>query len=124
MKLPFALLPAAGACLCAASLAGAAQTADAVVFTDVTEHAGVAFTHSFGDDDMSSILEATGSGCLFFDYDADGLVDLYAVNGRYLPGISEPEEAPDLELTNHLFTSRSTAGTTASATSTARASPM
>ena len=103
MKLPFALLPAAGACLCAASLAGAAQTADAVVFTDVTEHAGVAFTHSFGDDDMSSILEATGSGCLFFDYDADGLVDLYAVNGRYLPGISEPEEAPDLELTNHLF---------------------
>jgi len=103
VKLPFALLPAAGACLCAASLAGAAQTADAVVFTDVTEHAGVAFTHSFGDDDMSSILEATGSGCLFFDYDADGLVDLYAVNGRYLPGISEPEEAPDLELTNHLF---------------------
>ena len=103
MKLPAVLLPVLGVCVGAASPAGATQAADGVVFADVTGEAGVAFSHSFGDDDMSSILEATGSGCLFFDYDADGLMDLYAVNGRYLPGISQTDDEPDLGLTNHLF---------------------
>ena len=69
----------------------------------MTDSAGIAFRHSFGDEEMSSILEATGSGCLFLDFDRDGLLDLYTVNGCYLPGISESEEEPDLSLTNHLF---------------------
>ncbi len=61
------------------------------VFTDVTKQAGILFQHGMGDDQISSILEATGSGCAFLDYDGDGLMDIYAVNGRYLEGISDPD---------------------------------
>ena len=76
-----------------------------VVFADVTAESGVRFVHSFGDGEMSSILEATGSGCMFFDYDNDGWMDLYAVNCSYLEGINEPPEEGShiLELTNQLF---------------------
>jgi len=72
------------------------------LYRDVTAAAGLHFTHSFGDGHLSNILEATGSGCLFFDYDRDGFMDLYAVNGSYLPGISDPQENPPV-LVDHLF---------------------
>ncbi|MBZ5498668.1 MAG: CRTAC1 family protein [Acidobacteriia bacterium] len=61
------------------------------VFTDVTKQAGISFKHCLGDDEISSIVEATGSGCAFLDFDGDGLMDIYAVNGRYLEGISDPD---------------------------------
>jgi enediyne biosynthesis protein E4 len=84
---------------------GAAESeAPVVIFQDVTEAAGLFFQHTFGDEEMSSILEATGSGCLFFDADGDGRLDLYAVNGRFLEGISAPEARDQTEgATNHLF---------------------
>ena len=76
-----------------------------VRFDDVTAASGIRFVHSFGDGEMSSILEATGSGCMFFDYDDDGWMDLYAVNGSYLEGISDPpeEEGALDDLRNQLF---------------------
>ena len=58
-------------------------------FTDVTESAGIKFKHSFGDFEMSNIAEATGPGCMFFDYDNDGFMDIYFVNGRWHPDISD-----------------------------------
>ncbi len=95
------LLAGLGAC-CAgvpAALAGPP------VFLDVTREAEVDFVHSFGDGEMSSILEATGSGCMFFDYDGDGWMDLYAVNCAYLEGINAPPEpgARVEDLVNQLF---------------------
>ena len=53
------------------------------VFTDVTGDAGIQFRHSFGDFELSNIVEATGAGAAFFDYDNDGAVDLYLVNGAW-----------------------------------------
>jgi len=73
------------------ALAAAQEKPILPVFTDVTKQAGISFKHCLGDDEISSILEATGSGCAFLDFDGDGLMDLYAVNGRYLEGISDAD---------------------------------
>jgi len=58
-------------------------------FTDVTEPAGIKLKHCLGDFEMSNIVEATGPGCAIFDYDNDGLMDLYFVNGRWHSDISD-----------------------------------
>ena len=69
--------------------AGTAPAQPLPTFENVAERAGIRFQPTFGDDDMSSILEATGFGCAFLDYDGDGYLDIYFVNGHWLPGIPE-----------------------------------
>jgi len=59
-------------------------------FTDVTKEAGIHFVHSFGDDKLDSIVETTGAGCAFFDYNNDGYLDIYLVNGCYHKVVSHP----------------------------------
>jgi len=76
------------------------------IFMNVTKQAGIDFTHSFGDENLSSILETTGPGGAFLDYDRDGNLDIYVINGGYLPGINDPYPAgrdPKKELYNHLY---------------------
>jgi len=62
-----------------------------VVFTDVTNKAGINFKYTFGDYSYENILESSGSGITIFDYNNDNLMDLYLMNGTYLDGISDPE---------------------------------
>jgi hypothetical protein len=59
------------------------------VFEDVTEPSGVEFRHSYGDNHLDNIVEGTGSGACFFDYDSDGLEDLYFVTGVWTKGVSD-----------------------------------
>ncbi len=74
------------------------------VFVNVTREAGINFRHTFGDEHMSSILESTGPGCAFLDYDQDGYLDIYMVNGCYLEGISDPDSPyRGQRLTNRLY---------------------
>ena len=65
-----------------------------IVFTDVTVRAGLDFIETIGDDEMSNIVEATGVGCGFLDYDGDGLLDIYLVNGCWKQGVSDPAIDP------------------------------
>ena len=62
-----------------------------ITFEDVTAKAGITFKHTMGDAEMSSLVEATGVGCAFLDYDNDGWLDIYLVNGCHLPGLSDPK---------------------------------
>src|SRR4028119_706035 len=56
----------------------------AVRFVDVAERAGLTFRYANGRKGMATILEQSGSGCALFDYDGDGWLDVYLLNGRDL----------------------------------------
>jgi hypothetical protein len=53
-------------------------------FEDATAKSGIQFTHSFGARQLGSLLESTGAGCVWFDYNNDGLLDLYVASGKPL----------------------------------------
>jgi hypothetical protein len=67
---------------------GQAGRQDLPRLVDVTRQAGITFVHNVGDDDMDNIIESNAAGCAFFDYNGDGLLDIYLVNGAYVEGIS------------------------------------
>jgi hypothetical protein len=59
------------------------------VFVDVTQEAGIDFKHSYGDYDLTNIVEGTGAGAAFFDYNNDGYQDLYFLNGAWIKAVND-----------------------------------
>jgi len=70
-------------------LMASSGAAELPIFTDVTQAAGIRFKHSYGDLEMDNIVESTGSGACMFDYDNDGFLDIYLVNGAWTEGVSD-----------------------------------
>ncbi len=54
---------------------------------DVSQPAGLSFSHVAGASGTTHIAETMGSGGGFLDYDNDGWLDIYLVNGGARPGI-------------------------------------
>lgn len=70
-----------------------------VDFRDVAEQAGLrAVNVSGGAAHKKYLLEATGNGVVLFDYDGDGLTDVFLVNGTTVDGKGAGQDA-----TSHLY---------------------
>ena len=66
-----------------------------VVFMDATHAAGLdKFRHIMGGADKKTILETPGSGVALLDYDNDGWLDIYLVNGSTFGALRGKEAAP------------------------------
>ena len=94
------------AAVCAAACAMAGSGPAPIQFEDATAQAGIHFTHSFGAEKLGSLVESTGAGCVWFDYNNDGKPDLFVVNGRPLGKEMHPyplKKMPDPLPTNHLY---------------------
>jgi enediyne biosynthesis protein E4 len=88
------------ATLCASATLGVAvqiaAMANGPTFIDVARSAGLTHKVVFGGSDRNTyILETTGTGVAFFDYDADGVLDLLFTNGATIGGEAT---APSLRL--------------------------
>jgi hypothetical protein len=57
-----------------------------IVLRDVTAQTGIAFRHSDGSSGRRYIVETVASGLATFDYDGDGLIDIYFLTGTPLLG--------------------------------------
>ena len=86
--------------------ADAAPQVPAIQFEDATDKAGIDYVHSFGSAQLGSLLEGTGAGCIWFDYNNSGRPSLYVVNGRPLDDSMHPyplKVKPNPPPHNHLY---------------------
>ena len=91
---------AAGVCLAVGPRGRSEQPSPpAFSFTNVAREAGLNHLTVFGGESSNKyLLETTGTGVAFIDYDGDGWLDLFFVNGTTLEGFPS-EKAP----TSHLY---------------------
>jgi hypothetical protein len=75
--------------------AGGFVSSGPVVFEDITQKAGLAtWTHTMGTPEKPFIIEANGSGVALIDYDNDGWLDIYLVNGSTYDALAGKRPAP------------------------------
>jgi enediyne biosynthesis protein E4 len=63
----------------------------AVSFEDVTERSGIASTLRNGATPEKHQIETMAGGIAAFDYDGDGLIDLFLTNGARQPDLTKPD---------------------------------
>jgi len=82
--------------LAAAAFAASPPPQGRVVFTDVTQAAGIRFQHVNGAFGKKYLPETMGSGAAFLDFDGDGWQDVLLVNSKNWPGRPGPRALPAL----------------------------
>ncbi|HUT90124.1 MAG TPA: CRTAC1 family protein [Thermoguttaceae bacterium] len=73
-------------CLASSSIVRAGDERRAIVLRDVTRETGIDFRHTDGGSGRHYIVEYVASGIALFDYNGDGRIDVYFLNGAPLPG--------------------------------------
>ena len=91
------------ACLAAGGFAPARQDRGlGFSFTNIAQKAGLSARTVYGGRDTNTyLLETTGTGVAALDYDGDGWIDIFLVNGTVLEGFPAGQEP-----TNHLYRNR------------------
>lgn len=70
-----------------------------IVFQDVSEKAGLTkWTHKMGTPSKTYIVETKGSGVCLLDYDNDGWLDIFIVNGSTFDALDGKETSPHAAL--------------------------
>jgi enediyne biosynthesis protein E4 len=70
-----------------------------IVFRDISEKAGLtSWKHAMGTPKKSYIIETIGSGVALLDYDHDGWLDIYIVNGSTFDALDGKVEPPHAAL--------------------------
>ncbi|MEZ6119982.1 MAG: CRTAC1 family protein [Pirellulaceae bacterium] len=69
--------------------ASIAEANGPIRLTDVTSQTGIDFVHTDGSGGQYFIVEYVSAGIALFDYDNDGLIDIYFLNGMAMPGSTE-----------------------------------
>ena len=84
----------------------AAPAAGPIVFEEIAERAGVRFTSDNSGTSFKEQPEGLISGVAVFDYDGDGFLDLYFVNGARMPSLEKdgPKHYNRLYRNNHDLT--------------------
>jgi len=93
------------AALAASWLGGCSERAEPpLLLTEVAESSGLRFRHNMGADVPLNLTMTVLGGCAMVDFDRDGWLDIFLVNGTRL---GDSEEAPPSAVTNHgLFRNR------------------
>lgn len=74
-----------------------------VIFEDVTDKTPLSnFKHRSGGPQKNYIFETTSGGVATFDYDGDGLVDVYLLNGSTVAALNGKEKPPRAALYRNL----------------------
>jgi hypothetical protein len=79
--------------------AGGFAATGPVIFKDIAKAAGLtAWTHKMGTPEKNYIIETVGSGVALLDYDNDGWLDIYLVNGSTYDAMSGKTTPPHAAL--------------------------
>ncbi len=88
----------AGSLVWLATVISSALGGSPIQLRDVTAQSGITFVHTDGGSGRRYIVETVSAGLALFDYDMDGDIDIYFLNGSPLPG-TEVDSPP----TNRLY---------------------
>jgi hypothetical protein len=72
-------------------------------YQEIGQEIGLDFIHTIGSGEhLNNIIESSGGGASFLDFDQDGYIDLYLCNGTWIDGFSHGEK-PEVLPVNHLY---------------------